>query len=185
VTAQANSRMISCQYALIALYRLRPYSDYKPRLNDEFKEEFITRRETENVLAITVYEEVPGQFIVASTEDDYARYELYKSQAVPYARCLVVGSFTKAWAVEPLDKPFCVALANYDPYVTAHCIAKRLKKLQHDRKVSTFTLMQVAGLTIEDYTKLSDPIRPQAPTIDTLERIAKVLGVSSSDILPF
>jgi hypothetical protein len=185
LAAQANSGIISCQYALIAPYRLRPYSDYKSRLNAEFKEEFMKRHGTEDVLAITVYEETPGQFIVASTEDDCARYEVYKSQVVAYVRCLVVGSFTKVWAVEPLDRPFWISHASYDPYTTAQYIARRIKKLQNDKKVSTFALTHIAGLTIEDYAKLSDPIHPEAPTIDALERIATVLGVSSRDILPF
>ena len=185
LVAQANAGTLSCQHVLIPMYRIRPYSDYSPRIDSELRDEFASTYGTSNPMGITVYEEAPGQFTVGSSQDNHAIYELYKRQSPPFAFCVVLGPFTKVWAVEPLDRPFQLKLTVYDPRKTAHHIAKRIHELQNEKMVSIDAIIRLAGLTPKEYAKLTDPIHPEAPSMDTLERVAKVLGVTSAEILPF
>lgn len=185
LVAQANAGILSCRHVLISMYRIRPYSDYSPRIDSELRDEFTSTFDTSHPMGVTVYEEAPGQFTVGSSKDNHAIYELYKRQSPPFAFCIVLGPFTKVWAVEPLDRPFQLRLTDYDPRKTATHIAKRIGKLQNEKMVSIDAIIRLAGLTPREYARLTDPIHPEAPNMDTLERVAKVLGVTSAEILPF
>jgi len=62
-------------------------------------------------------------------------------------------------------------------------IGKNLKKAREDKELTQEELAEKAGLSANYYAKIE---RGEInTTIDTLRKIAKALGVKSSDLLPF
>jgi transcriptional regulator with XRE-family HTH domain len=66
---------------------------------------------------------------------------------------------------------------------TTRFIANRLKSLRSEHNLTQVELAEKAGINPNAYAKI-ERMERQA-TITTLEKIAKALKVSSSDILPF
>jgi DNA-binding Xre family transcriptional regulator len=185
---QAQAGAVDCQLATIALAMIRPFSDYLPVITSEHKEEFNARLESPDRMSITVYEYEPGHFMVSGGDDNYATYILYRQRGWLDATCIVVGSFTKTWAVDAIDKPFKITLspqAGYDPEKTAVVIGRRVYELMRAKDMHLAELSRLTGISYTDLRKITDDHHPVAPSIEQLERIARVLAVKASDIVPF
>ncbi len=184
--AQAGS--LDCQLATIALAMMRPYSDYRPIISGELQDEFEAREDTPDALRITVYEYEPGHFMVSGDDENIGVYMLYREKQLLDAWCVVVGPYTKTWAVGEIDKPFKMKLspqAGYDPDKTAKQTGERLRELMHSKEIHLGELSRLTGINPDDLHSLMDEFDPKAPSIEQLERIARVLGVQASDIIPF
>lgn len=185
---QAQAGTIDRQLASVAMAMIRPYSDYLPRITDELKTEFHDRYDTDERMSITVYEYEPGHFMLSGGADNYATYVLYRREMPVSASCIILGAYTKTWAVDAIDKPFKLVLspqAGYDPEKTAATIGKKVHKLMCAKDMHLQELSRLTGISYTDLRKMTDDYHPVAPSIDQLERIARVLGVKSSDIVPF
>jgi DNA-binding Xre family transcriptional regulator len=184
---QARGGLIDCQYVSICMSMIQPHSDYKPVVSDELLEQFEAAEESCQHMTINVYEQegLPGRFVVSGGEENYAIYEIYRQKQELDARCIILGPYTKMWAVGEIDKPFRLKLADHDPYKTAEYTAKRISELRREKHLSINELVRLAGLDNHELANITDALQPQLPTLDVLERIAKVLEVKSSDILPF
>ena len=62
-------------------------------------------------------------------------------------------------------------------------IGKELKVLRHSKKLTQRELADKVGMHSNAYAKVEQG--KQTPQLETLEKILMVLGVKSSDILPF
>lgn len=187
LVTQAQVGKLDCQLASIALAMVRPYSDYRPVISGELRDEFKAREGTPESLRITVYEYEPGHFMVSGDGDNIATYMLYREKQLLDAWCIVVGPYTKTWAVGEIDKPFKLTLSpqsGYDPEKTTKQIGKRLRDLMREKEIYLGELSRKTGLSPDDIHHMMND-HPVTPTIEQLERIARVLGVQASDILPF
>lgn len=185
---QAQAGKLDCQLATIALAMMRPYSDWRPMISDEFRDEFEERSETPDEMPITVYEYEPGHFMVAGGEDNYATYMLYREKQLLYATCIIVGSFTKTWAVSAIDKPFQIKLSpqvGYDPESTARHISKRINDLMRAKGLHFEELSRLTGIDYDELHEMMHGDIIKVPTIEQLERITRVLNAQVSDIVPF
>ena len=62
-------------------------------------------------------------------------------------------------------------------------ITSRIKKLRQQNGMTQSDLAKKAGLNTNSYAKIERGER--TPSIKTLEKLFKALGVKSSDVLPF
>lgn len=62
-------------------------------------------------------------------------------------------------------------------------ISKKLKQARLAKGLTQFELADKAGIHSNTYAKIERAER--YPSIDTLEKLVKVLGIKSSDIFPF
>lgn len=188
IVTQAQAGELDCQLATIALAMVRPYSDYRPVISGELRDEFEAREDTPEALRITVYEYEPGHFMVSGDDDNIATYMLYREEQLLDAWCIIVGSYTKTWAVGEIDKPFKLTLspqAGYDPENTAKQIGQRLRDLMHEKEIYFSELSRKTGISPDELHSFMDELSPKTPGIEQLERITRVLDVQASDILPF
>ncbi len=188
LVAQAHAGKLDCQLATIALAMMRPYSDYRPAISGELRDEFEAREDTPDALRITVYEYEPGHFMVSGDDENIGVYMLYREKQLLDAWCIIVGPYTKTWAVGEIDEPFKLTLSpqtGYDPEKTIKQIGARLRELMHTKKIYLSELSRKTGISPDDLHSLMDELEPKAPSIEQLERIARVLDVRASDILPF
>lgn len=188
LVTQAQNGKLDCQLATIALAMMRPYSDYRPIISGELREEFDAREDTPDSLRITVYEYEPGHFMVSGDDENIGVYMLYREKQLLDAWCVVVGSYTKTWAVGEIDGPFKLTLspqAGYDPDKTAKQTGKRLRELMHSKEIHLGELSRLTGIDPDDLHHIVDELDPKVPSIEQLERIARVLDVRASDIVPF
>jgi DNA-binding Xre family transcriptional regulator len=188
LVTQVQAGKLDCQLATIALSMLRPYSDHRPVVSSELRDEFEAHEDTPDALLITVYEYEPGHFMVSGGDDNIATYMLYREKQLLDAWCIIVGPYARTWAVGEMDKPFKLTLSpqlGYDPEKTAKQIGKRLRKLMHTKEIYLGELSRKTGISPDDLHSLMDELDPRAPNIDQLERITRVLGIQASDILPF
>ena len=63
-------------------------------------------------------------------------------------------------------------------------LAERLRKLRTEKKLTLEKLAELAGLDSK-HMQLLESKRPCAPTLDTLEKLAKVFKMSISKLLDF
>jgi DNA-binding Xre family transcriptional regulator len=188
LVTQAQTGKLDCQLATIALAMMRPYSDYRPTISGELRDEFEAREDTSDALRITVYEYEPGHFMVSGDDENVGVYMLYREKQLLDAWCIVVGPYTKTWAVGEIDKPFKMKLspqAGYDPDETAKQTSERLRKLMHSQEIYLSELSRLTGISPDDLHHIMDEHGPKMPSIEQLERIARVLDVRASDIVPF
>jgi DNA-binding Xre family transcriptional regulator len=188
LVTQAQAGKLDCQLATIALAMMRPYSDYRPAISGELRDEFEAREDTPDALRITVYEYEPGHFMVSGDDENVGVYMLYREKQLLDAWCIIVGPYTKSWAVGEIDKPFKLTLSpqsGYDPEKTTRQIGKRLRKLMHERRVHLSELSRQTGIDCDELHTMMDEYSPKAPTIEQLECIARVLEVRATDLLPF
>ncbi len=66
---------------------------------------------------------------------------------------------------------------------TSQQIARRLKQVRHQKNLTQLQLAEKAGINSNYYSKIERG--ELKPSVETLEKIIKALGVKSSDILPF
>ena len=188
LVTQAQAGKLDCQLATIALAMMRPYSDYRPTISGELRDEFEAREDTPDALRITLYEYEPGHFMVSGDDENIGVYMLYREKQLLDAWCIVVGPYTKTWAVGEIDKPFKLTLSpqsGYDPEKTTRQIGKRIRKLMHEKKVHLGELSRQTGIDCDELHTIMDEYSPKAPSIEQLERIARVLEVKATDLLPF
>lgn len=188
LATKAQSGELECQLATVALAMMRPYSDYLPNISAELREEFDTRHETPDELSLTVYEYEPGHFMVGSNENNLAVYRLLREEQPLYAHCVILGQYTKTWAVGAIGKPFRVTLSpqsGYDPDKTTHHIGKRLYEIMLEKNLDLVQLSLHTGIEYQQLRKIVNKHAVKAPSIECLERIARVLGVPTSDFMPF
>lgn len=102
IVAQVYHGWFYCQKAVIELSLIHPHTDYKPVIDNEFREYFRARREERQPMPLTIYEK-DGQLIMS---DDYEAYWLYRECEVTVAHCIIIGRFTKVPGVEVYGKPF-------------------------------------------------------------------------------
>jgi transcriptional regulator with XRE-family HTH domain len=62
-------------------------------------------------------------------------------------------------------------------------IGERLKPLRHKLRLTQLELAEKADIDSNTYAKIERG--DQTPSLETLEKIVKALGVKSSDVLPF
>jgi DNA-binding Xre family transcriptional regulator len=196
LATQAQAGVLECQLAMITFIMMRPYSDFKPTISKELRNEFEVRcveheefRYKENdVLRITVYEYEPGHFMVANNEENLCIYQLYREKRQMSVNCIILGPYTKTWAVLPIDKPFEVTLseqAGYDPEKTMKQIGKRIYNIMLEKGMHIDEVSRLTGIPYEDLHDMMHDSKSQSLTIEQLERIARVLGIKASDIVPF
>ncbi|HEU4966117.1 MAG TPA: helix-turn-helix transcriptional regulator [Candidatus Saccharimonadales bacterium] len=188
LVTRAQTGTLGCQLATIALAMMRPYSDYRPNISGELRNEFEARDDSADALRITVYEYEPGHFIVSGDDENIAIYMLYREKQLLDAWCNIVGPYTKTWAVGEIDKPFRLVLspqAGYDPEQTIKQTGKRLRTLMREKKMYLDELSRKTGIDPDELHHLIDEYSPKAPSIEQLECIARVLEVQAADILPF
>lgn len=188
LVTQAQAGKLDCQLATIALAMMRPYSDYRPIISGELRDEFEAREDTSDALRIIVYEYEPGHFMVSGDDENIGVYMLYREKQLLDAWCVVVGPYTKTWAVGEIDKPFKLKLspqAGYDSDKTAKQTCERLRKLMQSQKIYLSELSRLTGISPDDLHQIMDEHDPKVPSIEQLERIARVLDVRASDIVPF
>lgn len=188
LVTQAQAGMLDCQLATVALAMVRPYSDYRPAISGELRDEFDAREDTPDALRITVYEYEPGHFMVSGDDENVGVYMLYREKQLLDAWCIIVGPYTKTWAVGEIDKPFKMKLspqAGYDPDKTAKQTGERLRELMHLKEIYLGELSRLTGISPDDLHHMMDELDPKVPSIEQLERIARVLDVRASDIVPF
>ena len=188
LVTRAQTGTLGCQFATIALAMMRPYSDYRPNISGELRNEFEARDDSADALRITIYEYEPGHFIVSGDDENIAIYMLYREKQLLDAWCNIVGPYTKTWAVGEIDKPFKLVLspqAGYDPEQTIKQTGERLRKLMHEKKMYLDELSRKTGIDPDELHRLTDEYGPKPPSIEQLECIARVLEVQSTDILPF
>jgi DNA-binding Xre family transcriptional regulator len=189
LAAQTQAGQLDCQLATITMHMIRPYSDYRAVISDELRKKFNKVYRDSYEMTVTVYEYEPGHFLIGGSDENYAIYALYQEKQVPFAPCIIIGAYTKTWAVYAIDKPFRKVLtpqAGFDPKQTENTIGKRIYDLMVEKGLY---VEQLAHLTDISFTVLNKIVerykQPKLPTIEQLERICRVLGVSASDILPF
>jgi DNA-binding Xre family transcriptional regulator len=188
LSVKAQSGMLDCQLATVTMAMMRPYSDFKPVISGEIRNEFNRVSEDIGELPITVYEYEPGHFMVSGGNDNYAVYTLYREKQLLYGTCIILGLYTKTWAVGSYDKPFRVTLSpqsGYEPENTPFLLANCIYTRMMDKGLYLEKLACLTGIDHTELDKITDRDDPKLPTIEQLERIARVLGVQASDLLPF
>lgn len=73
--------------AFIVLDFIKPFSDFKPKISDEYREFFEEMEKEDNPLLLNVYPE-GNHFIM---EDDYLRYYVYKEKKQILVYCILYG----------------------------------------------------------------------------------------------
>jgi len=188
LVTQAQAGEQECQLASVTLAMVRPYSDYRPRISGELRDEFEARYETPDELLITLYEYEPGHFMVSGDDDNYATYMLYREKQTLNTRCIIVGSYTKTWAVDAIDKPFRIKLssqAGYDPERTAKSIGKKIYDIMCDKGLYIQELARLSEIAYDELREILHEDRARTLSIEQLERITRVLEVQASDIVSF
>jgi len=93
---------VDCYMAVIKMGAIIPYSDYKPTINDSYREHFKKKYEQGSPLQLYVYEK-DGKIIMS---DDYNSYYLYKEVGATEAVCIAIGPLDSAEGVLFVGEPF-------------------------------------------------------------------------------
>ncbi len=100
-----------CHHALIKAEGIIPFSDFQPKVADEFKEFFASKMAEKDPIPLFVYPK-DGKFIMS---DDYNCYSLYKELKFETLPCVVIGEATGEYVVEKSD-PFKLPLPTFETF---------------------------------------------------------------------
>lgn len=87
--------------ALIKTEGIKPFSDYRPEISEEFRKNFEEKEKQDNPSPIYVYPS-NNSFIMS---DDYRAYYLYKKKKYPKIMCILLGDSNSEFIVEK-SEPF-------------------------------------------------------------------------------
>ena len=182
---QAKDDKIPCQRALIGMYLIRPYSDYEPTVSSELRghlEWIKTIGDSRGLvpLQLILYEQ-DGLFIMS---EDYEVYGAYKEREPLTVEAIVLGTMTEQWYAIVLGGQFSLkSLLSIDPDKSEQLITARIKQLLKQQDIRHEELDLRLGI---ERGRVLDILNDhETLTVEMLEKIAKGLGVKSSDILPF
>lgn len=88
--AQAYKGEIDCRRAVVKTELIKPFSDFKPDITQEFREYFTKAFNEMKQPELYVYQ-AADKFIMS---DDYRAYYMYKELNSPIAICTVIGPST-------------------------------------------------------------------------------------------
>lgn len=103
---QAYRGEITCMMALANLEAIEPYSDFKPKVHEDYRARFIKRAQDGMPPALHVYAE-DGKLIMS---DDYNAFALYREYDMKKAICIVIGEAPALEGVEYHGEPFILPL---------------------------------------------------------------------------
>lgn len=83
----AYTQQIDCQAAIVPIERIKPFSDYQPKIAEVITNQFVADYQAQNPWPLYVYKE--GDAYIMS--DDYVSYYIYKGLNLPEAMCIVLG----------------------------------------------------------------------------------------------
>lgn len=86
--------------ALIKAEGIKPFSDFKPNISDEFRTYFETQEKENLTPPLYVYPE--GEFFIMS--DDYSTYYLYKEKGYEEVMCIVIGKTDGEFVIEKSEQ---------------------------------------------------------------------------------
>jgi hypothetical protein len=93
---------IDCYIAVIKLEAIKPFSDYKPTISNDYRNHFNKKYKQGSPPQLYVYEK-DGEIIMS---DDYNSYFLYKELGAEEAVCVAIGPIDNVPGVLMVGKPF-------------------------------------------------------------------------------
>jgi len=99
---KAYGGKIMCRKANIKMETIKPFTDYRPEISDEFRKYFLEKAKKGRFLPILVYQK-SGKFIMS---DDYNAYYMYKELEINTVPCVVIGNVEDMKAVVSIGEPF-------------------------------------------------------------------------------
>lgn len=99
---QAHAKEIKCHIAVIRWEGIKHFSDFQPKISNDFAALFLNKLRTGSPPQLLVYQD-GNDFIMS---EDYAKYYLYKQLEEPFVRCVVLGDPSSTYVVakgEPFD----------------------------------------------------------------------------------
>jgi hypothetical protein len=87
---KAYTGKMKCRKAVIPMELIKPFSDFKPELSQEYGDHFVALYQEGTPPALYVYEK-DGAFIMS---DDYTAYTMYTLIEAQTALCIVLGKTT-------------------------------------------------------------------------------------------
>lgn len=103
---QAYQSEIMCTMAIANINAIKPFSDFKPSISEEYRNYFIKKAEAGEPPALHVYAN-DGKLIMS---DDYNAFYLHKDQGLTQAVCIVIGETPSIEGVEYHGDPFKLPL---------------------------------------------------------------------------
>ena len=92
-----------CHKAIIDWEGIKPFSDYRPKITQDFENHFLSSIKNEKHPPLYVYQD-GDKFIMS---DDYNLYYFYKEVGCSNVPCLIIGEIKeKSGIVKIIDKPF-------------------------------------------------------------------------------
>jgi hypothetical protein len=101
---QAYAGQLLCHQAIITWDAIKPFSDFRPKIDEVFKKYFFSQLKQNNYPPLYVYQE-SDKFIMS---DNFSSYYLYQELKYEYVKCLVLGNPTGACVLykgEPFKLP--------------------------------------------------------------------------------
>lgn len=94
----------TAQKAVVHLSIIHPYINFKPGVDDEFKETFDAWHSKHYPMTLTLYEHA-GKLIMSN---DYEAYWMYRERELEVANCVIVGKYTEDVDIAAYDRPFII-----------------------------------------------------------------------------
>ena len=103
--AEAENLEIECQAAIVDMELIVPFSDYKPTITAEYRDEFLEAFDADSPPEIYLYEH-EGQLIMS---DDYDTFALYKAVEAEQVIAIIIGPFTPNPGIQPVGDPYTLS----------------------------------------------------------------------------
>lgn len=100
--AEAENLEADCQAAIVDIDLIVPFSDYKPTITAEYRDEFIEAYDADSPPEIYLYEH-EGQLIMS---DDYDTFALYKAVEAEQVIAIIVGPYTPNPGIQTVGDSF-------------------------------------------------------------------------------
>ncbi|MDQ5913907.1 MAG: hypothetical protein QG623_526 [Patescibacteria group bacterium] len=94
----------TAQRAAVHMSIIHPRYDFKPTIDDEYRENFETLLYERKTPELVLYEH-EGKLIMSR---DYEAYWLYRELEIDMPSCIIVGKFTEVGDICTYDRPFLI-----------------------------------------------------------------------------
>jgi hypothetical protein len=97
-----HKKEVACRMALVEFDFIKPFTDYKPEIDEKIKRHFLKKLQNRDFMKLLVYQE--GDKFVMS--DDYNAYYFYKEIDLKKIPCVVIGEIKNKKGVLKMGEEF-------------------------------------------------------------------------------